>query len=582
MILKSLNKYRYLLFFFLWASVVYSDEPVDIWKKEKIQKSISENELNKEKNFENENNNLVLKDTNSNLKIKILEEASNKVDIKKVYGLFDPGTNNFSLNMWVKTPGENIKKIFERIDKLELSGSAETLFTNTILTYSFPPAINITEEEFLELKINWLIKNKRDNLLEDFLNKNENFKGKKKVIQYLVDKNIAAADLNEGCKKSGFISKDIKDAYLEKFKIYCLIFNDKKNEAQLVFDILKDEGLSDKFFNSKINYLLGIINEPDKIVKDNNLLNFYLSSVTVPDFNYEPGAKTDKFIWEYLNAANLITINDIEDKEKIINLEKAANENTFNKEKIFDIYKKLPFDINSLINAEGIYQSLDGLESRALIYQKYLLSDNSENKIKLLILLKDLFKKDNLSNIYTKFMSERLKEIEKKSIPEKYLETVERNIISEEEYKLGKIKYDDKILHRSRVVRFYAEKETPKQKTQKDLENVYKKIKRNKNYFFSAKDLALVQSLEADGINIPKEIKTKEMEAKYSIPEGMLKLLQNGEVGMLSLKFVEIIGEDEIYDLDAETIYFMIHILNKAKIINFRNKVLSAALPLRS
>ena len=72
------------------------------------------------------------------------------------------------------------------------------------------------------------------------------------------------------------------------------------------------------------------------------------------------------------------------------------------------------------------------------------------------------------------------------------------------------------------------------------------------------------------------------MEAKYSIPEGMLKLLQNGEVGMLSLKFVEIIGEDEIYDLDAETIYFMVNILNKAKIINFRNKVLSAALPLRS
>ena len=484
--------------------------------------------------------------------------------------------------MWVNTPGENIKKIFKRIDKLDLSDSAETLFANTILTYSFPPSTNITEEEFLELKINWLIKNKKDILLEDFLNKNENFQGKKKVIQYLVDKNIAAANLNEGCKKSDFISKDIKDAYLEKFKIYCLIFNDKKNEAQLVFDILKDEGLSNKFFNSKINYLLGIVNEPDKIVKDDNLLNFYLSSVTVSDFNYEPSTKTDKFIWEYLNAANLIKINDVEDRAKIINLEKAANENTFNKEKMFDIYKKLPFDINSLINAEGIYQSLDGLEARALIYQKYLLSDNSENKIKLLILLKDLFKKDNLTNIYKKFMSERLKEIEKNSIPEKYLEIVERNIISEEEYRLGKIKYDDKILHRSRVVRFYTEKETQKQKTEKDLENIYKKIKRNKNYFFSAKDLALVQSLEADGINLPKEIKTEEMESKYSIPEGLLKLLQNDEVGMLSLKFVEIIGEDEIYDLDAETIYFMVNILNKAKIINFRNKVLSAALPLRS
>ena len=484
--------------------------------------------------------------------------------------------------MWTNTPGENIKKIFERINKLELSDSAETLFTNTILTYSFPPSTNITEEEFLELKINWLIKNKKDNLLERFLNKNENFQGKKKIIQYLVDKNIAEANLNEGCKKSDFISKDIQDSYLEKFKIYCLVFNDKKSEAQLIFDILKDEGLSDKFFNSKMNYLLGITIKPDKIIKDNNLLNFYLSSITVPDFNYEPDDKTDKFIWEYLNAANLIKINDIEDTKKIQTLEKAANENTYNKEKIFDIYKKLPFEISSLINAEGIYQSLEGIEARALIYQKYLLSDNNENKIKLLILLKDLFKKDDLSNVYKKFLSERLKEIETASIPTQYLETVERNIISDEEYKLGKIKYDDKILHRSRVVKFYTEKETPREKIQKDLENIYKKIKRNKNYFFSAKDLALVQSLEIDGINLPREIKTEEMEAKYNVPEGLLKLIQNDEVGMLSLKFVEIIGEDEISDLDAETIYFMVNILNKARIMNFRNKVLSTALPLRN
>jgi hypothetical protein len=47
------------------------------------------------------------------------------------------------------------------------------------------------------------------------------------------------------------------------------------------------------------------------------------------------------------------------------------------------------------------------------------------------------------------------------------------------------------------------------------------------------------------------------------------------------LKFVEIIGEDEIYELDPETIYFMTNILNQANLIKFRNKVLSRALPLR-
>ena len=63
----------------------------------------------------------------------------------------------------------------------------------------------------------------------------------KKLIQYLVDSNIAKADIKEGCKNINFLDKSIKDSYLEKFKIYCLVFNNKKNEAQLQLDILREE-----------------------------------------------------------------------------------------------------------------------------------------------------------------------------------------------------------------------------------------------------------------------------------------------------------------------------------------------------
>ena len=168
-----------------------------------------------------------------------------------------------------------------------------------------------------------------------------------------------------------------------------------------------------------------------------------------------------------MNAANLIKVADINDKVKINALEIAAKNNSLNKEKIFEIYKRKSFDINSLINAEKIYQSLDGVEARALIYQKFLLSESVESKIKLLVLLKDIFKKDGLSNIYTEFMSNKLKEINKNDIPDSYMEVVARNIISEDEFKLGKIKYDDKILHKSRVIRHYTEGDVPLKKTQK-------------------------------------------------------------------------------------------------------------------
>ena len=48
------------------------------------------------------------------------------------------------------------------------------------------------------------------------------------------------------------------------------------------------------------------------------------------------------------------------------------------------------------------------------------------------------------------------------------------------------------------------------------------------------------------------------------------------------LKLVEIIGEDNVNDLDPETIYFITKILNELKLKKIRNIILSEALPART
>ena len=571
-----------IIFFFSFNLNIYAEDEIDIWKKKSSaigQPKVTEE--NKKSNIQKKNIQSKNIKKNKKIGIEIFENISKNKLEKPLYGIFDPDKNDLTLNIWSNTNGDNIKSVLKRINKLNLSSSAEDLFINTILTYTYPPSSNLSNEDFLNLKINWLIKNKKNELLEEFLVKNKSFKNKKKIINYLVDSSIAKANISDGCKKSEFISKETKDPYLEKFKIYCLVFNNKKNEAQLILDLLREQKLSDKFFDNKINFLLGVSNQTVETVKEDNLLNFYLSSITIPNFKYEPTEKTDKYIWEYLNSANLINIEDYGDKEKIRSLEVAANNNTLNKSKIFEIYQKIPFDLNKLINAENIYQSMDGISSRALIYQKFLLSENEESKLRYLFLLKDLFKKEKLSNVFKKYLSETLKEFETNNIPEEYASLVANNIISEDEYKLGKIKFDDKILHKSRVLRHFTDEGVPIQKTQKDLNNIYKKIKRNRSYFFSAKDLVLIESLELDGFRIPKEIKINEIAKNYNVPDSLINLLKNDELGLLVLKFVEIIGEDEIEKLDSETVYFMTHILNKAKLIKFRNKVIIASLPSR-
>ena len=82
------------------------------------------------------------------------------------------------------------------------------------------------------------------------------------------------------------------------------------------------------------------------------------------------------------------------DSETIKKYEVAAHDGSFDKDKIFEIYMSMPFSINQLLNASTIYQGLEGYEGRALIYQRALLSDNIENKLKLFFLLKDSFDKD--------------------------------------------------------------------------------------------------------------------------------------------------------------------------------------------
>tara|TARA_B100001029_G_C15051035_1_gene450747 strand:+ start:359 stop:2119 length:1761 start_codon:yes stop_codon:yes gene_type:complete len=583
-LIKLLNSgNKFLVYFFISVLSISSlsgeEKTIDLWnnKKDNSKKIIEEEDLKK-----NSKNDLYKNQVNkkNNIEIQITENQKIEEEVKLI-GLYEPEKNDLTLNMWSGTNGQLIKDTINRIQKIELSKFSEEIFINTIFTYSYPPKNQFTSEEFLNLKLNWLIKNNKNNLIEEFLNNNLEFSGKSKLIKHLVNFYISSADITEGCKQANFINKEIKDNYLEKFRIYCLILNKKKEEAQLNFDLLREEKLSDKFFDNKILFLLNINKEPDNKISDKNLLYFYLSSVTVDDFKYEPNDKTKKDIWKYLAASNLIPVTKLEDPETIKKYEKAANDGTFDKNKIFEIYKSVPFNLSQLINASSVYQSLSGYESRALIYQKILLSDNVNNKLQLLFLLKELFEKEKLNNIFTEYLSDTLQTIDPNEIPQDFEKVVKKNIIIENDIELGKVKYDEKVLHRSKVIKIFTEKKPNIAKVNKDFTSVYKKIKKNRKYFFSIKDIILLETLDSEGVKIPEDLDIKNLTKSLTVPSNINLLVENGETGLLMLKLVEIIGSDEVANLDPETLYFIVNILNKAKIKKVRNQILNLTLPLR-
>ena len=581
--MKLLNLSKKIFLFLaslLFFTQLLAEESVNIWTKVNSNKkinSVKKNDVSLNKKKESKIN------INSR-KINNIEINSNNLEINKslISGLYDPSEKNLTLDMWVNSEGTRVKDTIERINKIKLSSFAEEIFLDALLTISNLPDRNMTNEEFTDYKIDWLIVNKKDKLINLFLNKNKNFPSKDKILKYLVDKNIAKANINNACEQTSFINSNIKNLYLEQFKVICLINKNKKNEAQLLLDLLREQKLSNNFFDNKINYLLGVNPTVDQKIDDTNLLNFYLSSITVPDFNYTPDDKTSTKIWKYLSSANLINIENFNDENKVKELEIAANKNNLEKAYILEIYKNIKFDFDDFLNIDTIYQTLDPVNARALVYQKTLISDNVETQLKYLFLLKDLFKKDNLANVFKEYLSQKLKILDATKIPLEYETIVAENIIYEKENRLGKIKYSDKNYHTSKAVRYYVEKKLTKKNTEKELYKVYKKLKKNKKYKISLKDAILLESLHNDGLSIPKEINYEEVSKNNLPPAELSNLIKNNEIGLALLKIVELVGEDELEDLDSQTVYFINHLLGKAGLIKLRNKILITVLPDRT
>ena len=550
------------------------DEPADIWGKQEDQKKQS-NEKDNQKDFTIESP--ILSDDVTKVVIKIDE---NQIEERgsSIIGIFDPEENNFNLNMWSQTDGEDIKKILKRIDKLKLSKLSEDLLFQVLFTNAYSPKKNLNDEEFLKIKIDWLIKKKRIKDLETLLKNNPETGHNSKAVKFLINEHLSSADIKSACDKINFIDRKVQNTYLEKFRIYCLVNNDLKDEAQLIFDLLKERGLNDEFFEDKINFLLGITDKSTPKILDNNLLNFYLSHITSDNFQYEPSDKTDKYIWRYLSSVNLVQIHNFEDEDIILTYEQAASENSFENDEIFKIYLKINFNFNQLINAEEIYKTLSNSKARALIYQSMIISDSNEKKIKLAFLLKDLFIKDKLFDVYAEELSNILKSIDPDEIPKGYAKLIEQNLSGN---LTTKVKFDNDILHRSKVIKHFLDNNEELSITEKDFKSVYKKIKKNKKYFISIKDIVVLESLAADGISLPEDLDYTALSSQLTVPTNLENLASQNQLGLVMLKIVEIIGEDDVSDLDPETVFFLNRILNELNLKKIRNNILSEALPIK-
>tara|TARA_B100000401_G_scaffold347778_1_gene245584 strand:+ start:170 stop:1936 length:1767 start_codon:yes stop_codon:yes gene_type:complete len=585
-ILRLLNKkfYLFLLISFLGLNVHAEDQPVDIWNIDKNENNISNDQpIENKPSDSTEINESNIYKMQSQKKLDPIElDVSLDNEKINIYGLYDPEDYDLDISMWSNSNGDQLKTIFSRLNKIDLSNDASEIMKIVLLTNAYLPTKNISEKEFLDIRSDWLIKNSDVDLIEEYLIKNQILNLNTKLTKYLVDKYLSEANLEKACDIFSKNTKPINDEYLSKFNIYCLIVSNQKEKAQLIFDLKKELGFKEKYYENKINFIMGYTSEADESISEKTILDFHLAHQTNPNFTFEPKDTTSKIIWKYLSSSNLLnSFKEIEisELEKISTLEKATHNKDYPEKDLFEIYKRFQFNINQLLNIENSYKSLPKIEARALIYQKILLESETVEKLKLLKLLKSLFKKDNIDNAFDLKLKKFLEKINPTDIPDNLTSFYYTNIEIKENNE-SDIEFNKDVLHQSKLINYFNG-DYSKSKIEKDLENFLKKIKKNKKYFFSKKDQIFLESLRFDGIEISKKYDDLYKINESEMPTDIQVMVNNNEMGASLLRIIEVIGQDKLDRIDEDTIYFIIRTLNQLDIDQIRNKILLKVLPLK-
>ena len=65
------------------------------------------------------------------------------------------------------------------------------------------------------------------------------------------------------------------------------------------------------------------------------------------------------------------------------------------------------------------------------------------------------------------------------------------------------------------------------------------------------------------------------------MPSDIQILIDNRDMATAMLRIIEVIGQDELKDIDGDTMYFIINTLNQFNVDPIRNKILLKILPLK-
>ena len=559
--LLKLSKRILILSIFVSSSSLVLSEPKDIWKQSQ-EITIKENQNKKIENSENNLNKDLPQTTfdkeKLNLSVNEISQSEEINDQELIFGLYEPEDTKINLNFWSDVDNNLYSRVFETLLNKEKNSlvavSEKVLFSKS--------NINVFEdkgERHLSFIADWLINNQKMKLIDQVIDQNKIINKNAKLLKFLFTHYLSLGQIDKACSYTKLMTVDVQSIDLEKYKIFCLINNKKIKQAQSQLELTRETSSLDNFFVGKVNFLTGISDQKSDINFD-NVFYTHLTLITNDslELKYNNFSKS-KELRNYFFKSNLANklLDDAmkdtsPDKKKELNdlvifLERSVNEDLYPYEKILDIYKKYNFSFEQLFKVDEATQNLKRPESHAILYQAMLLAQKPDIKLKILNNFKDKLTVNGLEKIAEPVYYLELEKIYSTNadlIDQKIVEKIKNFKISEENKNKS---FNNNYFFSSEIKKLLDKKLTKKDK--KKILNLLgdfdKKIK-EKSYILTNKDIALINILNVQKIDLPKSMSDEIYNKEIYIPNEIFNSIEkklNDEAILKTLLFIADLDE---------------------------------------
>ena len=560
-------------------------EPKDIWKKSKeikIKES-EEKKILKNNNLNKNSPQIIFDKEKLDLSVNKINQSEEINDNEIIFGLYEPRETNISLNFWSvidqNTYDRFTKKILQTNKKSLTALSERILLTKTNLS-SFPDK----GSKHLEFITDWLIKNQKINLSDKVVSQNKVINNNSELIKFLFIHYLSNGQIDKACNYINFKTASVQNVELDKFKIFCLINNKKIKQALSQLELTRETNSLDNFFIEKINFLAGI-NEKRGSKNFDNVFNAHLTLRVINDdeIKFEDFSKNKELRNYFFKSgiANKLldeTMNKSSSDEKkklndlVIFLERSANEDLYQSKKILGIYKKYNFSFDQLFRVEDAVQNLKRPESHAILYQAMLLAQKPETKIKILNIFREKLILNGLTKIAEPvYFSElnKISSIRKDLINENLFKEIQ---IFNQNKNRNNQQFDNNFIYSSELKKLLIKgiDKKDKKKILKLLGNFDKKIK-DKTYKLNNKDIALINLLKREKIDLPGSLIKFLYNQKVYIPNEIFNALEKKSNDDALLKTLIFLGNlNEKNDNYTRDILSIIKVFDNIKQNNFK------------